>query len=130
MPWPCYSLTRDVLLSIEQYCHEPLRPGRFGTVFLRDTQWNHTVGSSSNTLVETWLTVRPRGYELLIESYFGCSATSIPFTHAIPLMGTKLRMILPCALGRMPKKVRSRGRPSPPASLYMSKFLSRATPLQ
>src|SRR3954453_11269212 len=39
-------------------------------------------------------------------------------------MGTKLRMILPCALGRMPKKVRSRGRPSPPASLYMSKFLS------
>ena len=63
-------------------------------------------------------------------SYFESSTTSMPFTHAIPAMGTKVSRILPWALGRIAEKVRSIGRPSPPASLMISKPLSRATPLQ
>ena len=64
------------------------------------------------------------------DGYSESSTTSIAFTQAIFMTGTKVRRILPWALGRIPEKVRSTGRPSPPASLMMSKFLIRATPLQ
>lgn len=69
----------------------------------------------------------PRGF---CEGLSQSSVTSMPFTHAIPTTGTKLRTILPWAVGRMPENTRSRGRPSPPASLVISKPLSRVTPLQ
>src|SRR4030095_15112702 len=45
-------------------------------------------------------------------AYFASSTTSIPFTKAMPLIGTKVRRILPCAVGRTPEKLRSRDRPS------------------
>ena len=130
-PWRCSCLTPSVLLPIGKYWHEPLRTGRFRTVCLPHGQTNQTFEWSPNTLVENPVNSETPGVKSsLEESYLGSCATSIPFTHAIPVTGTKLRFILPCALGRIPEKVRSRGRPSPPASLYMSKFLSRATPLQ
>ena len=50
--------------------------------------------------------------------------------QAIPTTGTNDRRILPWAFGRMPENDRSIGRPSAPASLRISKSLSKAMPLQ
>jgi len=59
----------------------------------RDGEWEHIP-----------LTVKSKRYETRRDLLRSC-ATSIPFTQqAIPLMGTKLRTILPCALGRIPKR--------------------------
>ena len=68
--------------------------------------------------------------DLWLDFNLASSTTSMPLTHAIPATGTKLSRIFPCALGRIAENVRSMGRPSPPASLMMSKSLSSATPLQ
>jgi hypothetical protein len=55
----------------------------------------------------------------------GSSASSIPFTQALLVVGTKLRTILPWAFGLSPEELRSSGQLSPPACLEVSKSRNR-----